>query len=248
MTIALVSALIEEQASLRKQLAQPTEVRLASRTFLCGQLAGHDVVFALSGIGKVAAAITASTLIHHFAAQQLVFTGVAGGLHPDAKVGDVVVATELLQHDMDATPLAPRHVVPLTGLSRFPADALLSAALLQACRSVLADDAELRSHLQRFHPQARASVHQGLLLSGDQFVNSQTQSQRLRDELPDAWAVEMEGAAVAQVCHDHGTPFAVMRTISDRADATAHVDFLAFVRGVASLYSERIVLEWLQQR
>lgn len=247
MTIAIVSALIEEQASLRKRLAHPTEVRLASRTFLCGQLAGHDVVFALSGIGKVAAATTASVLIHHFGVTQLVFTGVAGGLHGSVQVGDVVIAADLLQHDMDASPLAPRHVIPLTGLSRFPASEPLSTTLHQVCHDVLEQDHALRAHLEKHHARAQARVHSGLLISGDQFVNSLSQSQRLRDELPDALAVEMEGAAVAQVCHDHGIEFAVMRTISDRADGSAHVDFLAFVREVASLYSERIVFQWLQR-
>ncbi|MFM2112282.1 MAG: hypothetical protein RLZZ271_942 [Pseudomonadota bacterium] len=248
MTTAIVSALPEEQAALRQQLAQATEVRLASRTFLSGTLCGQPVVLALSGIGKVAAAITASTLIHHFRATQLVFTGVAGGLHKTAMVGDVVVASELLQHDMDASPLAPRHVVPQTGLSRFPVSERLSALLLQACREVLRQDSDLLALLRTFHPAARAAVHRGLVVSGDQFINSVHACHRLRNELPDALAVEMEGASVAQVCHDHGVEFAIMRTISDRADATAHVDFLAFVRDVACIYSDRVVTNWLSRQ
>jgi adenosylhomocysteine nucleosidase len=246
MTIAIVSALIEEQASLRKQLVKPTEVRLASRTFLSGQLQGHDVIVALCGIGKVAAAITTTLLIDRLDASRILFTGVAGGLHESAQVGDVVVGTELLQHDMDASPIVPRYEVPLTGLARFGADARMSEQLHQACAHVIANDPELREHLQRFQATARApQAHSGLIVSGDQFIKSPAESDDLRTRLSDALAVEMEGAAVAQVCHDHGTPFAIMRTISDRADASAHVDFLAFVREVASLYSERVVRQWL---
>lgn len=246
MTIAIVSALLEEQATLRKQLTYATETKLAGRTFLSGQLAGQDVVLALCGIGKVAAAITTTLLIDRLGVNQILFTGVAGGLHECAQVGDVVIATELLQHDMDASPIVPRYEVPLTGRTRFDSDASMSTRLHRACEQVIANDDELREHLRRFQSIERAAqAHSGLIVSGDQFIQSHAQSDDLRMRLPDALAVEMEGAAVAQVCHDHGTPFAVMRTISDRADASAHVDFLAFVREVASLYSERVVLQWL---
>ena len=98
---------------------------LGGREFHCGSVHGHAVVLVLSGIGKVAAATTAALLIHEFKARALVFTGVAGGLRRGVKVGDVVVAQQLLQHDMDASPLFPRFEVPLSGRSRFDADARL---------------------------------------------------------------------------------------------------------------------------
>jgi len=149
-----------------------------------------------------------------------------------------VVADTLLQHDMDASPLFPRHEVPLYGLSHFAADAALSAQVQAAATSVLA-------HLQRAHlddfgvrdPQLR----RGLILSGDRFVSSAGESGLLQASFPDALAVEMEGAAVAQVCHDFGVPFAVLRTISDRADDAAHVDFNRFIAEVASGYTRAIV-------
>ena len=84
-------------------------------------------------------------------------------------------------------------------------------------------------------------LHQGLLISGDRFVATTAESQALQRELPDALAVEMEGAAFAQVCHDFGVPLAVVRTISDRADDAAHVDFPRFLRDVASRYSGALV-------
>jgi adenosylhomocysteine nucleosidase len=91
-------------------------------------------------------------------------------------------------------------------------------------------------------------VHEGLIISGDRFVATSAESDALRRELPDALAVEMEGAAVAQVCHDCGVPFAAVRTISDRADDSAHVDFNRFVSEVASRYSAAMVLACLQAR
>jgi adenosylhomocysteine nucleosidase len=91
-------------------------------------------------------------------------------------------------------------------------------------------------------------VHQGLIASGDRFVSTQVESQALCKALPEALAVEMEGAAVAQVCFDYGVPFAAVRTISDRADDTAHTDFNRFIREVASHYSRAILSQWLAQR
>ena len=147
----------------------------------------------------------------------------------------MVVGTGFVQHDMDASPLFPRYQVPLTGRSVFDGDAPLTAQLLQAAQVALADGG----------PLGKACVHQGLIASGDRFVNGREESAVLVSSLRAAGyaplAVEMEGAAVAQVCADHGVPFAAVRTISDRADDTAHVDFPQFVKDVASLYALRIV-------
>jgi adenosylhomocysteine nucleosidase len=130
---------------------------------------------------------------------------------------------------MDASPLFPRFEVPLTGRSRFDADADLADALAAAA---------LRS------PGAR--LHQGLIVSGDRFIASAADSAALRALLPDALAVEMEGAAVAQACADFGRPFAVVRTISDRADDAAHIDFARFIEEVASATTRAIIEEWLR--
>jgi adenosylhomocysteine nucleosidase len=91
-------------------------------------------------------------------------------------------------------------------------------------------------------------MHRGLIVSGDRFVSTTAESQALHQVLPEALAVEMEGAAVAQVCFDYGVPFAAVRTISDRADDTAHTDFNRFIREVASRYSRAILSQWLAQR
>ena len=245
--VAIVSAMHGELRALMGSLRDPQTVRLAGREFHHGEIHGHPVVLVLSGIGKVAATTTAVLLMHEFNARQLVFTGVAGGLRRGVKVGDVVVARQLLQHDMDASPLFPRFEVPLTGRSRFETDAGLADALAAAAQRCLdrADELIGAEHLLEFGIDT-ALVHQGLIVSGDRFVASVAQSDELRALQPDALAVEMEGAAVAQACADFGRPFVVLRTVSDRADGNAHVDFTRFIADVASAYTRVIVEDWLQ--
>lgn len=239
--LAILSALAEEQAGLLEQLQGAQRTAHAGREFWQGQLAGVPVVLALSRIGKVAAALTSTVLIERFGASAIVFTGVAGGVGRNVQVGDVVVGTGYVQHDMDASPLFPRYQIPLSGQVALHADAALARALVFA--SVVG--------LQGLKHAGRAPVvHQGLVASGDRFVNGVEETRLLVNALHshghEPLAVEMEGAAVAQVCADYGIPFAAVRTISDRADDNAHVDFPVFVRDVASAYAQRIVAELLR--
>ena len=253
--IAIVSAMQQEIAALLGAMPDETPRLLAGRKFWIGHLDGHEVVAVLSGVGKVAAATTATLLAGELGVERAIFTGTAGGLHERARVGDVVVAEALLQHDMDASPLFPRHEVPFYGRDRFAGDAAMSAALGEAARAVLA------AALQRSGDEAgegldaarlgafgieSPQVHAGLVLSGDRFVATAAESEALRQRLPDALAVEMEGAALAQVCFDFRLPFAVVRTVSDRADDSAHVDFMRFVGAVASRYTVEIVRRFLR--
>jgi adenosylhomocysteine nucleosidase len=247
--IGIMSAMHEELAAVLAEMPDEQRVQVAGRDFWVGHWQGHSVVAVLSRIGKVAAATTATVLLERFEVDTLVFTGVGGGLGCGVRVGDVVVTDGLVQHDMDASPLFPRHEVPLYGRARFEADADLAVQLAQASEQVLADAAlhlgvgtlaEFQLHAPR--------VHQGLVISGDRFVSTSAESYALRQALPEALAVEMEGAAVAQVCHDYGVPFAAVRTISDRADDTAHTDFQRFIREVASRYSLAILSRWLKRR
>ena len=221
--IAVVSAMREELHALHDDLHDPCVERVAGRDFHLGLLHGRPALLVLSGIGKVAAATTTALLLDRFEVDAVLFTGVAGGLGEGVAVGDVVVADTLLQHDMDASPIFPRWEVPLTGRSRFAADVAWAGRLAAAAH------------------RAGHAVHRGLVVSGDRFVSTSAESAALRRLLADALAVEMEGAAVAQVCHDFGRAFAVMRTISDRADDAAHVDFPRFVANVASGLTRRIV-------
>ncbi len=132
--LAIVGAMHEEIAALRPCLEDVRTERRAGRDFHFGQLDGHAVILVRSGIGKVAAATTTAVLLDAFDAHALLFTGVAGGLGQSVRVGDIVVATSLLQHDMNAEPLFPRWEVPLTGRARFDADATWTARLVQAGR------------------------------------------------------------------------------------------------------------------
>ena len=236
--IAILSALAEEQHGLIELLTQPLKVTHAGRDFWQGDLHGQPVVLALSKIGKVAAATTATVVIERFGAAAIVFTGVAGGLGAGVAVGDVVVATDFVQHDMDASPLFSRYEVPLYGKTRFTTDAMLTALLFKASEAALASGRESQIF-------AGAKVHQGLIASGDRFVSGAQEADGLRIALAGAGhavlAVEMEGAAVAQVCHDYGIAFAAVRTVSDRADDSAHVDFSRFVNQVASQYALEII-------
>ena len=239
---AIVSALHDELASVLALMPDEHRQLVGGREFWVGHLHGQDVVAVLSGIGKVAAATTATLLVQRFGVQRIVFTGVAGGLGSGVNVGDVVLARSFLQHDMDASPLFPRHEVPLYGRARFEADEALTDALELACERMLQTLPGQLPHasVQAFGLES-PRLHQGLLLSGDRFVATTAESQALQRELPEALAVEMEGAAFAQVCHDFGVSLAVVRTISDRADDLAHVDFPRFLRDVASRYSGAII-------
>jgi len=217
-------------------------VDVAGRRFWRGHLGGHPVVAVLSGIGKVAAATTGTLLAERFQVSGMVFTGVAGGVGDGVAVGDAVVARACLQHDMDASPLFARHEVPGYGRDRFETDPVLSRALLVAAQAELAApeaflSAEDRNTFRLHRPRA----HHGLVISGDRFVATAAESTTLHETLPDALAVDMESAALAQVCHDFGLPLAVLRTVSDRADDSAHVDFPRFLDAVARHYSARIV-------
>ena len=251
MTTAILSALPEEQGSLMHALHGAQALEHAGRRFWRGELYGQPVVLALSGIGKVAAATTATLLAERFGARRMVFTGVAGGLGDGVQVGDVVVARDFLQHDMDASPIFARWELPGYGRARMPCDAALSAALLEAASAYLAGAAGQFDAMSPVGNGGRAArAHQGLIISGDRFVSTSAESGALRQALGmaghEALAVEMEGAAVAQVCHDYGLPFAAVRTISDRADDAAHVDFPHFVTHVASRYADGIVHGLLQ--
>lgn len=248
--LGIVAAMHEEIASLLADMEGGCQTqRIGQRDYHQGVLYGQSCVVVLARIGKVAAAATAVTLIREFAVDAIVFTGVAGAVSPQVRVGDVVVARQLLQHDLDASPIFPQYQVPLLGLSRFDADSVLAQCLLQSAQEYLANGlqqdvpAAARSQFLRTDPV----VHQGLIISGDRFVSSSQEVQGLAQALPDALCVEMEGAAVAQICHEYGVPFAVFRTISDSANDSAGTDFPAFLEHVARFYSAAILRGFLSR-
>ncbi len=248
MATAILSALADEQSGLIEQLEAAECIHHAGRDFWCGRLHGQRVVLALSRIGKVSAAITVAALIERFQVERVLFTGVAGGLAPSVQVGDIVVASGFVQHDLDVSPLYPRYQVPYYDRDRFDCDEALTAILLRANNDLwVGGFAGFDTENGRLLPK----LHTGLLASGDQFVGSAAKSAAIFNGLRAAGheplAVEMEGAAVAQVCFDHRVPLAAVRTISDRADDAAHLDFERFLRDVASRVAHEIVGAFLKQ-
>jgi adenosylhomocysteine nucleosidase len=161
----------------------------------------------------------------------------------------MVVASEFIQHDMDASPLFAPLEIPLYGRAVFPTDAGLTESLRAAAQGLLNNLSQWidLDTLHALHVQS-PKVHSGLVLSGDRFVSTSSESQALQKRLPLALAVEMEGAAVAQVCHDYGVPFAAVRTISDRADDHATIDFSRFIQEVASRYTSALIGAWMACR
>lgn len=233
----------EELAHVLRDVRADRVITSGGRTYHHGTLHGAECVATLSRVGKVAAAATAMHLILEFGVREIFFTGVAGALDPSLRVGDVVVATELIQHDLDARPLFPRFEAPLLGVSRFAVGTARRDAATAAVDQFLRErfaDAITEEDRVRFNLSSPA-VYAGLIASGDQFITSHSAKESLRAILPDALCVEMEGAAVAQVGHEHDVPVTVVRTISDAADDSAPADFSAFIERVASEYSRGIL-------
>lgn len=247
--IAIVSALHDELSKLLEIMPDEHKQTLAGRDFWVGHLHGQEIVAVLSGIGKVAAATTAALLIEHFKVNAIVFTGVAGALGKGVKIGDVVVADSFMQHDMNASPIFARYELPGYGTSTLKANESLKNELVRAADAVLADLQHVLSPkiIENYHLQ-QAKLHTGLVISGDRFVSTSAEAKQLQRELPHALAVEMEGAAFAQVCYDFEVPFAAVRTISDTADDTATLDFQRFLADVASHYSVEIISKWLKNK
>ena len=241
--LGLVSALHQEQAGLIETMQDVHTVTRGMRDYVTGKLWGIDTVCVLSRIGKVAAAATVSTLIERFGVSHIVFTGVAGAVESDVRIGDIVVADALAQYDMDATPLFPRYEIPLLGQSHFASDKHLTDRLAESANAFLAQDLDMA-----VSPQDRDTfrlgkprVFRGLIASGDEFIDSQARHRELKAAFPSLLAVEMEGAAVAQVCFEFGVPFSVIRTISDGANEASPHDFMQFIESVASRYAFGIV-------
>lgn len=241
--LGLISALHQEQAGLIDTMADAQTFSRGMRDYVSGNLWGIDTVCVLSRIGKVAAAATVATLIERFGITHIVFTGVAGAVNAEMQVGDIVVADALVQHDMDATPLFPRFEVPLLGQSHFASDKRLTDRLVQSASDFVQHDLQniVSASDRDLFQLATPRVYRGLIASGDEFVNSRARHADLKAAFPALLAVEMEGAAVAQVCFEFGVPFAVVRTISDGANEESPHDFMQFIDRVASRYAFGII-------
>ena len=244
MPIGIMAAMQEEIDTLLKELPEgSTVVNDGRRAYHSGHLWGTPVVMVFSRWGKVAAATTATDLISDFSVSEILFTGVAGATQPNLRVGDIVVGARLWQHDMDARPLFPRHEIPLLGRSSFAGDENRCKQVLHAAATFLRDDlpkAVSEATRSAFHIQSPKAI-EGDIASGDRFIAHRADHAEMLERLPTIAAVDMESAAVAQVCYEYSIPFTVVRTISDTADESSTHDFPLFLRQVASAYSRGIL-------
>jgi adenosylhomocysteine nucleosidase len=222
----IIAAMESEIRDLSSSLDNERTERIAGREIHYGHLEGHPVALVLCGCGKVNAALSATLLAGHAKVDKILVTGVSGGLAEGLKVGDVVIGNSFVQHDMDTRPLFPLHEIPFEGFSTIDADDDLCRLLAEAARTMLAT--------ARPTGLETANVFEGLVVSGDQFLSSNEARSRVLESLPKACAVDMESAAIAQVCRAAGLPLGVMRVISDSADGSAHIDFAEFVEKSAS--------------
>ena len=242
--IGILGAMAQEIDEVKALLTDKTIVKIANREFVVGKINGIGCVVAFSKWGKVAATITATLLIQEFGVTDLFFIGTAGALADGLKVGDIVVSKRLVQHDLDARPIISRFELPLLNRIYINSDPELSALAGRAVSNLINKGVEKMVGEEAVKEFGLApTLHFGDIASGDQFINSNEKRQEILGLLPDVLCVEMEGAAVAQVCLEFGVPFTVIRTISDTADHNARVDFGRFILEVANAYSKAIISE-----
>ncbi|MRI83606.1 MAG: 5'-methylthioadenosine/adenosylhomocysteine nucleosidase [Nitratiruptor sp.] len=205
-----MGAMPEEIAPILEFLGEYRSFELAQNLYYQGRYKGLDVVVAYSKIGKVYAALTASVMVQHFKAKKLLFSGVAGALNPKLRIGDLIAAKRLCQHDLDISAFGhPYGYVP------------------EGKRFIDADG-ELLLLARRVAEELGVELHEGIIATGDQFVADPARKEWIAKTFG-ADAIEMEGAAVALVCDAFGVPFFILRAISDGADMDASFDFEAFL-------------------
>ena len=219
----LIGAMSLEVEALMAQLENRREEKIGMDVFVSGKLFGKEAVLAVCGPGKVNAALCAQSMILHYQPEWILNLGVAGAGDTTVSIGDMVVATSAVQHDMDTSPIGdPIGLVSKINLVEIPCDAALRARLVAAASTV-----------------EGMRVHQGIIATGDQFIHDGAVRSRING-LFHAKAVEMEGGAVAQACYMHGVPCGVLRSISDQADGHSEMDYPTFTR-LAAAHSQQVV-------
>jgi len=212
--IGIIGAMEEEVEALRKKMDGPRKVTKASMDFYSGKLNGVEAVIVRSGIGKVNAGICTQILADLFGVDAVINTGIAGSLKAEINIGDIVISTDALQHDMDATGFGyDPGVIPRMETSCFQADAALMEAAKAACKEAVPE----------------IQVFTGRIVSGDQFISDREVKNRISRRFG-GMCTEMEGAAIAQAAYLNHIPFVIIRAISDKADDSATMDYPAFER------------------
>ncbi|MBC8615131.1 5'-methylthioadenosine/adenosylhomocysteine nucleosidase [Blautia faecis] len=227
-TIGIIGAMEVEVAILKEKMEDVRIIKKASMDFYEGILAGKKVVVVRSGIGKVNAGICAQILADVFSVDAIINTGIAGSLNKNINIGDIVLSTDVVQHDMDATGFGYRKgQIPQMPVFFFNTDDNLRRLAAEVCKEVNPD----------------IQVFEGRIASGDQFVCNQDVKNRIVSEFS-AYATEMEGAAIGQAAYLNEIPFLVVRAISDKADGSAQMDYSEFEKAAVD-HSVRLTLNML---
>jgi len=214
MNIAIMGAMPEEIAPLLERVGEYKLTEFAGNKYYEASYAGHNLVIAYSKIGKVFSTLTATTMLQKFGAELLLFSGVAGAISPKLKIGDLIAATKLCQHDLDITAFGhPNGFVP-EGKQFIEADKALVAKAMDVAKEMGLD------------------LMEGTIATGDQFIADPVKNKWIGDTF-DADALEMEGASVACVCDAMNVPFFILRAISDAADMDASFSFDEFLESSA---------------
>ncbi|QTH46021.1 5'-methylthioadenosine/adenosylhomocysteine nucleosidase [Cohnella sp. LGH] len=210
-TIGIIGAMQEEIELLLAQMENKQKEAHAGIAYYSGAFRGKKVVLTRSGVGKVNAAVCTQILIDKFGADAILFTGVAGAVDPGLNIGDIVISSSSLQHDVDVTALGfPRGTIPYQDVSEYKADERLIALAVEAGKAVHSGCCKV-----------------GKVLSGDQFIADRATVKALYEQFGGA-CTEMEGASVAQVCFMNDIPHVIIRSMSDKADGSAHANFAEF--------------------
>ena len=242
--IGIMGAIPQEINGVVNLLTNKQEHKIGRRSYFTGELNNQKVVVVYSRVGKVAASATVTTLILEFKVSELIFTGVAGGIHADVKIGDIVLGQSLIQHDMNAQPLFPAYEIPMLGKAYFEADSsqleVATTAILEILEEQHLHNVISEKDLDKFNIH-QPQLHVGLIGSGDLFFSTNSQKEKLQQNLPEMLCVEMEGAAVAQVCYEFDIPFIIIITISEDADDHSTLDFNSFIEKISNVYSIEII-------
>lgn len=225
---AIIGAMEEEITLLRAKMKHQKTVAQAGCEIYIGSLQGQEVALLKSGIGKVAAALGTTLLLDQFQPDVVINTGSAGGLAATLNPGDIVVSSEVRYHDVDVTAFG----YEMGQMAGCPAAWLPDPALVALAEQEIA--------------QLNLHAVNGLIVSGDRFINGGAPLATLREHFPQAVAVEMEAAAIAHVCHQFNTPFVVVRAISDVADKASHLSFEEFLT-IAARHSCALVERMVQR-
>jgi len=226
----------EEVDALLQELKNVSTIEKGNRTYYSGDLFNKKVVIVFSRWGKVASAATTTQLINDYNLKEIFFTGVAGAINNQLNIGDIVIGKNLYQHDMDASPLFKQFEIPI--IKKMYLETFDTQHLIKAINSFLSSYSTFINPIEaeKFNITNPKYI-EGDIASGDQFVSSISKIESLNKELPSALCVEMEGAAVAQVCYEYNIPFSIIRIISDKANDNATIDFPKFANTIASQYA-----------